>query len=365
MHVTSPSVAQPGASDPLASCAGEIVRVLEIDEVPVGIYDVLLQDGRTIPNVPTLLPVASYVFQDGKIRHGGSGMLPIAQKGAQCVVMFVPGHLGHAQPFILGFFSPLQASGGSQRNYRKLAPGSLAFLTPYGNGVVLHNGGVMEMIAEPNCRRVMTPSGAETTESRRSMIVDQCRNYRLQTAAGELTMTELGDGRVGTRWRIREFSNFSNTPGMRRARSAARSADDAASEPVERYVEVFYGAMDNGDIYQERFVGAKSVILRCDGHGRFFRDAEEELSDEVGGGVIRVRATADGTRSVTCAKSDYVCSGAVSWVAGHFEVEAPLVSLVGTVVIQRSGLPSARIGDLVLVGDSVGEIITGQPNLIH
>lgn len=391
MHATQPSVARPAPAGPLDACPGEIVRVLEIDETPVGVYDVLLQDGRTIPNVPTLLPVASYVFKDGKARHGGSGMLPIAQKGAQCVVMFIPGYLGHAQPFILGFYSPVQARGGSQRNYRKLSPGSLAFLTPYGNGVVLHNGGVVEMLAEPNCRRVMTPAGAETTDSRRSLIADQCRNYRLQTAAGELTMTELGDGKVGTRWRLREFSNFGNSAAMRKARSAAQNvaigtmsgvlegqdpesaAIGAAGEealrqarnPVERYVEIHYGSIDNGDLYQERFVGSKSVELRCDGQGRFFVSADEETAESVGAGAIVIRAKADGAREVSANQMKYTATSEVVWMTQRFEIQAPLIELVGTVVIQRGGLPSARIGDLVLVGDSVGEIITGQINLIH
>lgn len=336
------------------ACPGEIVRVLEIGGVPVGIYDVLLQDGRTIPNVPTLLPVASYVLQKGKIRHGGSGMLPIAQKGALCVVMFIPSHLGHAQPFILGFYSPLQTSGGSQRNYRKLAPGSLAFITPYGNGLVLHNGGVIEMLSEPNCRRVMTPAGAEATEGRRSLIADQCRNYQLQTAAGELTMTELGDGKVGTRWRLREFSNFGNSPKMRGARSGG----------TERYVEIFYGSMDNGGLYQEKFAGSKTVTLSCDGAGGYLTEAEESLTEKVGDS-IQVQATSDGLRTVQASQMEYTCSGQVLWSASQFEIDAQLTLIQGNVVIGGGGLPSARIGDLVLVGDSVGEIITGQTNLIH
>lgn len=355
MRSVQPSVAGRSPAGPLDACQGEIIRVLEVDGVPIGVYDVLLQDGRTIPNVPTLLPIASYVLQKGKSRHGGSGFLPIAQKGSQCVVLFLAAVVGHAQPFILGFFSPVQSTGGAQRNYRKLSPGSMSFITPYGNGLVLHNGGVVEMLAEPSCRRVMTPAGAETTDSRKALIADQCRNYQLQTAAGELTMTEIGGGKVRTKWRLREFSNFGNSSRRRAARGGG----------VERYVEIIYGSIENGDLYQERFSGSKTVSLACDGAGGYTRDADEFLVDRVASGLIEIRATADGLRTVQAQNAQYTIAGSVLWTSSVFIINAPLIALNGVVVIGGGGLPSARIGDLVLVGDHVGEIITGQPNLIH
>ena len=48
-----------------------------------------------------------------------------------------------------------------------------------------------------------------------------------------------------------------------------------------------------------------------------------------------------------------------------FSVDADLIQLDGTVVIGSGGLPSARIGDMVLTGPATGYIITGQTNLIH
>ena len=349
------SVARGPQGSPLDAYTGEVIRVLEIDGVPVGVYDVLLIDGRTIPNVPTLLPVASYVLKDGKTRYGGSGMIPVAQKGAQCVILFLAGTMGHAQPFILGFFSPSQSNGGSQRNYRQLEPGSMSFITPYGNGLVLHNGGVIEMMAEPLCRRVMTPAGADTTESRRALIANQCRNYQLQTGAGELEMLEIGNGKTRTRWRLREFSNFGNSPKKRAARGGG----------VERYVEVMYGSLQSGNLYEERFVGQGSVVLSCDGAGGYAVAADAQTSETVGEGAITIVASADGSRTIQAGQMTYTVAGTVSWQCSTFEIQAPLIALQGNVVIGGGGLPSARLTDLVLVGDTVGEIITGQPNLIH
>jgi hypothetical protein len=270
------------------------------------------------------------------------------------VVFFLPGHLGHAQPFILGFYSPVQSDGGSQRNYRELGPGSMSFITPYGNGLVLHNGGVIEMMAEPLCRRVMTPAGSDTTESRRALIADQCRNYQLQTGAGELAMVEIGNGKVQTRWRMREFSTFGNSAMKRGARAGG----------VERYVEVLYGSIDGGNLYEERFNGAQSVTLSADGNGGYSVVADARVTEQVGDSII-IQATADGARTVQAGEMTYTVAGTVSWAASQFEIQAPLINLLGNVVIGGGGLPSARIGDLVLVGDTVGEVITGQPNLIH
>jgi len=366
----------------LENVLGRIAIVNELDGRPIGTYDVLLDDDRLIRNVPQLLPSASHLLVRGKRVQGGSGILPIAQVGDMCLVTWVRGPIGLAQPFVLGFFSPRRdGKGGDQRNEKRVVPGSLALLTPYGNGVVLHNGGVVEVLAEEGCKRTMTPSLPDLTDGMQAAISDLCRNYRLRTAAGEMTLSEVGDGRTAYRLRINEFSPYGQNSALRRARSAASvgvarfasgsdatSAADASAEAGEemvadRYVEVVYGSAPGGGLYEEKFVGGRSVTLYCDGDGTYRREADAALEDEVG--AIKVTLLADGTRQEVGIEANMIYSGKVSYTTPLFEVLSPLARFSGIVRIGEGGLPSSRIGDLVIVGDRVGTIITGQPNLLH
>src|SRR6185436_11917187 len=98
---------------------------------------------------------------------------------------------------------------------------------------------------------------------------------------------------------------------------------------VERYVEIIYGSIENGDLYQERFVGSKTVSLSCDGAGGYTQDADEFKVDRVGGGAIEIRATADGRRTVQAGQMQYTVSGSVIWSSNGFTITSPLISLNG------------------------------------
>lgn len=366
----------------LQNVLGHIAVVNELDGRPIGTYDVLLDDDRLLKNVPQLLPATSHLLARGRRVAGGSGFLPIAQRGDSCLVTWVEGPLGLAQPFILGFFSPRrQGIGGDQRNERRIVPGSMGLITPYGNGLVLHNGGVVELVSEPGCKRTMTPTSTDASVGMQALIAELCRNYRLRTAAGELSMTEIGQGRTRYRCRINEFSPFGQGALSRQTRSAAGRAlkqyrstglvdgvvDDARLEGgdalVERYVEVTYGSAGDGDLYRESFVGARSVTLSCDGDGTFRRVAGAALEDDVG--ALTIRSSADGTREEEAITGTFTYAGSVTYTTAVFRVNAPVSQFSGILRIGQAGLPSARIGDLVIVGDRVGSIITGQANLIH
>lgn len=368
----------------LGNVLGRIATVNELAGRPVGTYDVLLDDDRLLRNVPQLLPAASHAFVRGKRVQGGSGILPIAQRGDPCLVTWVVGPLGLAQPFIMGFFSPRrEGSGGDQRNERRVVPGSFCLCTPFGNGLVLHNGGVVELFSEEGCKRTMTPTVPDVGVGMQSLISDLCRNYRLRTAAGELSMSEIGDGRTAYRCRINEFSPYGQSRAMRVARAAAAkgmaeflgtgsvdgavaaaAASDAGdSLRTERYVEIVYGSAPNGNLYEERLVGDGSVVLSCDGSGGFKRVADVSLVDEAG--ALRIESNFSGQRTEEGVVGSFTYAGSVQYTTAFFNVQAPISRFTGIVLIGLAGLPSARIGDLVLVGDKVGTIITGQPNLIH
>jgi len=370
----------------MGNVLGRIATVNELGGRPIGTYDILLDDDRLIRNVPQLLPAASHMFVRGKRVSGGAGIMPIAQKGDTCMITWVAGPVGLAQPFIVGFFSPRrEGEGGDQRNERRIVPGSFCLCTPFGNGLVLHNGGVVELLAEDGCKRTMTPSVPDVNVGMQALISDLCRNYRLRTAAGELSMTEIGDGRTNYRCRINEFSPYGQSTAMRSARAAAsagvneflttgsvESAGAAAAAGAleeatreERYVEVIYGSVPDGGLYQEEFHGGdlKNVMLSCDGLGTFSRVADAALVDEVG--LLSISSTFDGTRAETGLIGEFTYAGTVTYTTALFQVQAPISTFAGIVLIGQAGLPSARIGSMVLVGNKVGTIITGQPNLIH
>jgi len=363
---------------------GRIAVVNELGGRPIGTYDVLLDDDRLIRNVPQLLPAASHMFVRGRRVGGGAGILPIAQTGDMCLVTWVSGPVGLAQPFILGFFSPRrEGTGGDQRNERRVVPGSFNFCSPFGNGLVLHNGGVVELLAEEGCKRMMTPTTADAGVGMQALIADLCRNYRLRTAAGDLSMSEIGEGRTQYRCRINEFSPFGQSRAMRIARSAASSglqkylttgsveaAGIAAGQTAieegtreERYVEVIYGSAPDGGLYREEFAGERSVVLSCDGDGTYRVVADQAIEEEVG--AISIVSSFDGSREEVGLTGEFTYAGSVKYTTVLFQVEAPLAKFSGIVLIGELGLPSARIGDTVLVGNRTGTIITGQPNLIH
>lgn len=334
---------------------GRITAVRELGGVPIGAYDVKLDSGQLESNVPMLLPASSHLFRGQSREFGASGIVPIASVGDSCIVIYVGARVGLAQPFILGFFAPRRPDGTDYPNPKRVRPGSLCLTTPFGNGILLRNGGIIEIEADAGVRRVMTPAVPGSTDLVSSMIADQCRNYRLQTAAGEVRMGEFGGGRSGMRFRVQEFSLYSKTKASRV--SSGGGAD--------RFVEVVWGSAGSGALARETYSGSGgSVVLTQDGRGGWDIQADQSITAGVGA-VVRISAMATGEIEVDALSEVHRVVGQLLIETSVFMVQAPLIALNGVVVIGGGGLPSARIMDTVLVGERTGEIITGQPNLIH
>jgi hypothetical protein len=349
---------------PLQNRIGRIHAVRELDGVPTGTYDVILDNDQQEFDVPMMLPASSYLHKDGKREFGSSGLVPIANVGDNCIVMYLGTQVGLAQPFIMGFFAPrAYGKGGDFRNPRRVRPGSFVISTPYGNGIILRNGGVVEIEAEPHVKRVMTPASPGATDMTGSAIIDRCRNYRLLTAAGEMRMTEIGGGRTAMQFKISEFSSFAKTKSQR----------ESGGGGAERFVEVVWGSAgtsgDSGtgprNLARETYSGPDgSVVLTQDGAGGWKVEADAEIDLNVGN-AVRITARSTGTLEVTATEERHVVVGVVTYEVGEFSVMAGLIDLRGIVVIGGGGLPSATIGDLVVVGDRIGEVVTGSPKLIH
>jgi len=362
---------------PLSVCMARIAAVRELGGIPIGAYDVVFDNGQQETNVPMLLPASSHLFRSGKREHGASGLVPIASVGDNCLVIYVGHQMGLAQPFILGFFAPRrEGQGGDYPNPRRVRPGSMVLATPYGNGIVLRNGGIIEIESEPHVKRVMTPAAAGATDVTASMIADRCRNYRLLTASGEMRFGEAGGGKSNMKFRVSEFSSFKLTRQLSAAAGGAAAvaqgdvvgaAAAAAELLLPRFVEVVWGAAGGNDLAKETYFGPEGqVVITQDGAGGMKTEADQSIELAVLGGIVSVKASFDGSLESQSLTTSHTVVGTVTYdVGGIFTVNAALIALNGIVVILGGGLPSARMTDLVLVGDRVGEVITGQPNLIH
>ena len=206
----------------------------------------------------------------------------------------------------------------------------------------------------PHVRRSMTPASASATDVTQSMISDYCRNYRLLTAAGEMRMGELGGGKSSMHFKVGEFSAFGKTASQRAS----------AGGGTERFVEVVWGSAGSGALARETYTGPLgSVILEQDGFGGWLVTADRQI--DLQSGAVRIHAQAAGQLDVTAVSEAHAILGQVTYETPLFSVNAALIDLNGLVVVGGGGMPSARISDLVLVGDRVGEIVTGNPNLIH
>lgn len=333
---------------------GRITGVVEKQGVPIGLYEVRTRTGRQLRNVPALLPFCSYSYQDpttvkdGSTRAiGGSGMLPIVNRGDLCLIVLLAGKDAHRQAFILGFFAPIQESGGAAQNQRRIRPGSLQFVTPYGNGLTIFNGGGLEIVADAACQRLMTPMTAESTDELQAMIADLCRNYVLQTAAGEIVFGEAGSGKSALRMRVYELSRWSDP--------AARKASG------DRFVEIQYGAVKEGGLFRMHVKGDNSVVVAADAMGGWSLVADTKTS-EVVAEVVQITADASG-RTVVTPQATYQVTGSVMWSCLLFELDASLTQLNGVVMLNGGGRPGARIGDSVDL--DTGLIITGDPRFLH
>jgi len=358
----------------------EIAQIVEVDVVggtPTGTYKVKLMTGATVEHVPQLLPMAATRLSKGagtsNRLQGGSGMLPIAPRGSWCLVTQVGSSgSGRGQTFILGFFAPRKDGAGSTMESRKrIQPGGFDLRTPFGSGVSLHADGGIEIQADSACERLMTPLSEGAPDTQQALIADLCRNFAMNTAAGQVRFGEISKGKSGYHAKIYELSRWSASV-LRQAKNWASSGvnpetgsdADLASGGQDRYVEIEYGTASGGGIYREKFVGSKSVELACDGQGGWTFVADESCSHKVGA-LISVEESSSGTRAIQANEMTYTVVGKVTWTVLEFEVQASMVSVTGVVRFNSGARQGARVLDLVKTGSSIGHIITGDPLFMH
>lgn len=355
----------------------QIVDVDVVDRVPTGTYRVKLIDGATVEHVPQLLTAASVRLKKGANAQnrlsGGSGALPIAPRGSWCLVTSVgmPGG-GRGQTFILGFFAPRRDKTAAHMESRKrIQPGGFDFRTPFGSGITIQADGGIEIQADSACERLMTPLTEGAGDAQQATIADLCRNYALNTAAGQVRFGELGKGKSSYRAKIYELSRWSPS-AVRQAKnrdsagidSQTASDEDVAAAGQDRYVEIQYGTCENGGIYDEKFVGSKSVEISCDGKGGWDFVADERRTEKIGA-LITVESTSDGLRTIQANEMQYTVAGRVTWTVEEFVLTASTVTVTALVRFNSGARPGARVLDLVQVGDSIGHIITGDPLFLH
>jgi len=356
---------------------GQIIDVDVVDRVPTGTYRLKMLDGSTLEHVPQLLPMAGGRLERGQGTSnrlaGGSGALPIAPKGAWCLVVMVGTRgTGRAQAYILGFFAPRRDEVGGHMNLsRRIQPGGFDLRTPFGSGITIHSAGGVEIQADSACERFMTPLTEGAPDTQQALIADLCRNYAMNTAAGQVRFGEISKGKAGYHAKIYELSRWSPAV-VRQAKNRASAAidtlgasdSDVAAAGQDRYVEIEYGTASGGGIYREKFVGSKSVEVACDGQGGWTFVADESCSHKVGS-LISVEEAADGSRAIQAGEMQYVVAGRVVWTTLEFDLAATMVSVTGVVRFNVGARQGARVMDLVQIGNSIGHIITGDPLFMH
>lgn len=338
-----------------------IKNVTDRDGVPLGFVDVRTLDGMQLSSVPILLPFSSFSHAngDGTRSPGGSGLFSVPNPGDTCLIVLLPGSaMMSQQAYILGFFAPKDPlTEKGQRNRKTIRPGSMSFLSPYGSGFVIHNGGAVEFIADSSTKRTMQGLMVDATGPSQGLIQDLCRNYRLDTMTGSIEMKEMGNGKYGYRLAVQDMSKWSD-PVMRAIRG-------------RRYVEIQYGHVEQDEeqisrveVVGETPEGEKKVcVVTMDGDGNRVVSTDGSTTEQTGGGQVVVTASASG-RTVSAPFLSYSVTGVVTWNCPLLVMEG-MLRVRGPVVINNGSRPSARLWDIVQKVDGYWRIVQGDPMVLH